>query len=462
MRGMKSFILLLVVAIPLGYYAYRDSKKELPSDTPKKDRVFTVEADKIDEITVKSTSGEQTTLRKSGTDWEITQPAGTKPDNSEVSGLTSNLSSMEIQRVVEENPADLKDFGLAEPRVEVAFKSGGKEQRLQIGQKTPTGSDLYAKIADQKKVFLVSSYLESTFNKSPFDLRDKAVLKLDRDKIDSLDITAAQGETRFEKANTEWKMTKPMESRADFSAVDGLVSKLNSAQMKAMTAAEGGDLKQYGLDKPAATVKLGAGSSQATLAIGSAAAEGTVYARDLSRPAIFTVESSILDDLKKDPSDYRQKDLFDARAFNSNRIEITRNGQTVAFEKTKGKDKDGKDEEKWRKVVPAAADADSANVESLISTAASSRATGFVDSTAKTALDKPELTIAIKYDEGKKEDRVSFARVGSDGFASRAGVPGAAKVDVATIDGIVKSLETAEKPPAPPTPPTPPAAPGKK
>jgi hypothetical protein len=460
MRGLKSFGALVVILAGLGAYLYFVESKRTPGDdVPKKDKIFAVEADKIDEITIKSESGDRTTLRKNGTTWEIVQPAAAKPDDSEVSGLTSNLASMEIQRVVEENPGDLKDFGLAQPRVEVAFKSGGKEQRLLIGQKTPTGSDLYVKLADQKKVVLVSAFLDSTFNKSSFDLRDKTVLKLDRDKIDALEVTSADRDVRFEKANNEWQITKPIKTRGDFSAVDGLVNRLNTAQMKALTASEATDLKQYGLDKPAATVKLGAGSAQATLAIGSKAAEGTVYAKDLSRPSVFTIESSILDDLKKDVGEYRQKDLFEARAFNSTRIEVTHKGQTLAFEKTKVKDKDGKDEEKWRKVLPSAADADSANVESLISTASSARATGFVDSTAKTGLDKPELTIAIKYDEGKKEDRVSFARSGTDGYASRAGLPGAAKVDVATIDGIVKSLETAEKPPAPPTPP---ATPEKK
>src|SRR5437868_5191825 len=165
MRGLRNLIILLVVAIPLGWYAYHDSTKEPPGDTPKKDKLFSVEADKIDEITVKSAAGDTTTLRKKGTDWEMPQAADAKPDTTEVSGLTSNIASMEIQRVVDDNPSDLKDFGLAEPRIEVAFKAGGKEQRLQIGQKTPTGSDVYAKLADQKRVFLIASFLESTFNK---------------------------------------------------------------------------------------------------------------------------------------------------------------------------------------------------------------------------------------------------------------------------------------------------------
>ena len=123
MRGVRSLILLLVIALPLGWYAYRDYQKPASDDGPKKDKVFTVESDKIEEIAVKSESGERTRLQKSGTEWKIVAPAAASPDATEVSGLTSNLASLELERVVDENPPDLKEYGLAQPRIEIAFKS---------------------------------------------------------------------------------------------------------------------------------------------------------------------------------------------------------------------------------------------------------------------------------------------------------------------------------------------------
>src|SRR5262245_2866455 len=106
-RGL-SFVVLLVIAIPLGWFAYHDSKKDPPSDVAKKDKVFTGEADAIDEMTIKSESGDRTGLKKNGTTWEIVQPAATPSDGSAVSAITSNLSSVEVQRVIDENPSDLK------------------------------------------------------------------------------------------------------------------------------------------------------------------------------------------------------------------------------------------------------------------------------------------------------------------------------------------------------------------
>ena len=67
MRGLRSLIILIVIAIPLGWYVYKDSQRPPGDDAPKKYKVFTVESEKIDEIAVKAETGEQTRLQKSGT-----------------------------------------------------------------------------------------------------------------------------------------------------------------------------------------------------------------------------------------------------------------------------------------------------------------------------------------------------------------------------------------------------------
>jgi hypothetical protein len=264
---------------------------------------------------------------------------------------------------------------------------------------------------------------------------------VDRDKLDVFEISTAGGTTRFVRPSGEWQLAAPVQGRADFSAVEGLVSRVSGLQMKSVVE-DTADAKKFGLEKPAATVKLGAGSSQATLAIGGPAGEGTVYARDMSRPIVFTVESSVLDELKKDPSEFRQKDLFDARSFNATRVEIARGGQTYAFEKAKVKNKEGQEEDKWRQLSPQARDLDQASFDALLSAITATRATGFVDAaTAAKAMASPELTATIRFDEGKKEERVSFAKSGTDAYAARTGDPGAAKIEAGSLDSITKALQ---------------------
>jgi hypothetical protein len=437
MRGLRSFIGLLVIAVALGAYLYFVESKRTPGDdAEKRDKVFAVEADGIEEVTVRAEAGDRTTLKKNGSDWQVIAPAQAPADAAEISGITTNLSTLEIQRLVEENPADLQMFGLAEPRIEVAFKSGGQEQRLLVGNKTPTGSDIYAKTAAQPKVFLIASFLESTFNRTSFDLRDKTALAFDREKADALEIIAGGRTIRFGKTAEGWQLTQPAMKRSDAASIEGLLSRLDSLQMKKLEAAEGSDLKPYGLSAPAGTLRVGSGSAQATLLLGSAAGTGEIYAKDAARPAVFTVESALLDDLKKDAGEYVDKDLFDARAFNTTRIEVTRGADTRILERTKGPNKEGKDEEKWRQTAPAAKDLELAPIEALLSALTGARADSIVSTMPSDA--KPEATVALTFDEGKQE-RVSFYRTGTDAFASRDGV--IAKLQTATLDSIVKALD---------------------
>jgi hypothetical protein len=433
-KGFRSFLALLAVLAALAGYLYYDSKHE-PGDDKKPEKVFAgVASDKIERVTVKSAAGDQTTVEKQGADWQMTQPAAVAADGAELSGITSNLASLEVSRVVDDQPADLKQYGLDPARIEVTFKFAGKDQKLLLGQKTPTGGDLYAKIPDKPRVFLVASYLETTFNKSTFDLRDKTILKIDREKVDRVEIETPDRTVKLAKQGADWRLSSPVDARADFGAVEGIIGRLNTTPMKAITAAEATDLKEYGLDKPAATVRVMSGSAQAGLAIGTSAGEGVVYAKDLSRPMVFTVEAALFDELKKPADDFRVKDLFDARAFNTTRVEIARGGQTMAFEKEKGKDT-------WKQVSPAAKAADTAKVEALLTALASARATSFADAKTATGLETPEVTISVAFEDGQKHEKVAFARKGTDAYGRRDGDASAAKIDMTALDGIIKALD---------------------
>jgi len=57
----------------------------------------------------------------------------------------------------------------------------------------------------------------------------------------------------------------------------------------------------------------------------------------------------------------------------------------------------------------------------------------------------------VKFDEGKKEEKVTFGQEGSDVYAIRPGEPGAAKADKADLDETTKSFDEIAKPSAPPT-----------
>ena len=200
--------------------------------------------------------------------------------------------------------------------------------------------------------------------------------------------------------------------------------------------------EEYGLDKPAATVqvrqRLLAGDARRRRARPARApcTRGTCRGRRFS-PS----NRASLDELKKDPSEYRQKDLFDARGFNATRIEIVRAGQTLAFEKTKVKNKEGQDEEKWRQLTPQTRELDQPEFDALLSALTGIRATGFVDAAAAKGLEHPRTVGRRSGSTKARKKKRCAGQAGTDGFASRAGEPGAAKIDASAIDAVTKALQ---------------------
>jgi hypothetical protein len=435
MRGLTSTIIgAVVLAALLGYiYVYEWGK---PAQTAEeKDKAFTeLQADNIEELEIKAASGETSRLRKVADGWALVEPVKAEADASEASSVTSNLGSLEIQRVVDENPGDLKQYGLNPPRVDVAFRLKDEKEfrRLLVGEKTPTGGDLYAKLQNDNKVFLISSFLDNTFNRTPFDLRDKSILEFDREKVDSVEIVNGKDTVQLTRSGTEWNVSKPFAARGDYGTIEGLVTRLSSAQMQRIVEADAKDPKLFGLDRPSLTATLATGSGRATLVFGATEA-GSVYARDTSRPMIFAVEESLVTELRKSASDFRRKDVFDFRSFNATRVEIRRGTETLAFERTK--DKDGKDiwQDAGGKTV------DTAKVEDLLTKLSNLRAQSF-ETAPPAALKSPELTVTVRFEQDKTET-VTLARSGTDVFAARSNEPGAAKLEATPYEDAVKALE---------------------
>lgn len=447
MRRERSFLILVLVGIALGAYIYFVERKRPAGDEPeKKPKVFeeVKEAD-VEEIIVKSGT-ETTDLKKVGDKWQIVAPVAVGADMEQVNNLLGNFATLERNDVVEETPANLKRYGLDPPRADVGFRKKGSTtlHHLLVGNKAPTGGDLYAQVGGEKRVILISGFMEGVFVRSTFDLRDKAILKFDREKVEAVELVTPDHSVKLARSANDWRITEPLQVRADFGTADSVVSRLASAQMRALTSSETPtpeDFKKYGLDKPAVTATVVTGSARATFLIGGEADQSTRYAKDASRALVFTVESSLLDDLKKPASDFRRKDLFEFRPFNATHLEITRGGKVYVFDRVKETDPKAAATQKWHQSSPSARDIDLQKMDSFVSGLSNLRVDSWEEKTPALGLDSPELTILVKFDDGKKEERVAFAKKGTDLHAARNDEPGAAKVSASDYDTAVRALD---------------------
>jgi len=432
-RGWSTLVLVLVFGGLVGYIYFVDAKREPGSSTTREKPFTAVQADDIEEVQIKSADGDTTRLQKADGKGRVVEPVQAAADANEMTTIASSLSSLEIQRVVDENAGDLKQYGLEPARVEVAFRPKGEKdlKRLQIGEKTPTGSDLYARLSDQKRVFLVSSFLDTTFNKNTFSLRDRRILVFDRNMVDGLELASGTSKTQLAKSGSEWRLASPVSARADFAAVEGALERLSSTQMQGIVDPEGKDLAKYGLTKPTGAITVRTGSSSATLTLGSTE-NALLHAKDSSRPMVFTVAPVLKDDVIKKVADFRRKDLFDGRAFTTTRAELKRGAETLVLDKSKGKD----NADVWKS---GGKDVDSAKAEDVLTKVTALRAGSFEDQ-AHPSLKNPALVVTVTFGENKQET-VTFARSGTDVFASRPDEPGSVKVEGTGLDDVMKAID---------------------
>ncbi len=446
-RGRNTLI-LLAVALAIGAYIYFVESKRTPTpDVPVEptEKVFTVDQAKIDELHLTGSAGERTSLKKIDGHWQIVSPITMAADEAEVSGLTTNLGTLALTRVVDEKPKDLTQYGLEPPRFEVAFKAAGDKdfRRLQVGQKTVTSGDLYAKLANDPKVFLISAFIESTLDRTTFQMQDKAVLKIDRDKVDAYEAVRGTSALKAVKQGEHWRLTQPWSVRADPGAVDGTIGRIATGQMRAMIAADvaASDLAKYGLDKPVARYTLGAGSASAQLLIGKAADDGVVYARDAARTAVFTIDATFATDLERTPADYRLKDVFTFKSLTARRLEIVRNGAAVVYDRQKVESKDEKGAtvttEKWVQTQPAPPTPIDSEKVADVASKLELRAESFVNAIPAGATE----AVTFKTAFGDKQiETIVLLKAGADYYATIQGEPGAAKFRPDEVEALIKAV----------------------
>lgn len=437
-RTISTLALVAVLAGLGGYIYFVDNRRPPAGAGEPRDTAFTVTADEIEELRIAIADSAASTIRRGDNGWQLVDPVEADADSSELNTMASTLAQLQVQRVVEESASDLAVYGLEAPRLEVGFKRKGQDtyERLLIGDRTPTGGDVYVKRPDEPRVFLVSSFVDDTFRRTTFDLRDKMLLRFGRDSVTGLEITNASGTMRFERKGANWMFVRPRSMRADFGTLESTITSLSATLMQKFvddgpTPAE---LAQYGLTRPSASASIILGDTRLTLELGRTDNAET-YARVSNRPAVVMVAPTIVSDVNRPLSGFRRREVFDLRQFSASRLEVTRGGETLVL--VKGVE-DGADI--WKDGDrTVAADA----VDRLLARLSNVRTQEFEDR-IDPALSSPEVVITASFGENKDEnltETVRLARSGSANVASRPDEPGMFRLEGSPIDDILTGLD---------------------
>jgi uncharacterized protein DUF4340 len=434
---------LLIASVVLAGLAaglwYSNKQKAAEAAKPPSDaspKILSLTDADIRKIDIKKVDGRETAIEKdkSGT-WQMTAPSAYLVDKDSASQLSSSVSNVSSDRVVEEKGSNLNEYGLVPPNIEVDVTlKDGKTKKLLIGDDTPTGSGAFAMLEGDPRVFTIASYTKTGFDKTVNDLRDKRLLTFDQDKLSRVELSAKKQDIEFGRNKDSWQILKPKPLRADSLQVDELVRKLKDAKMDLAISDE--DAKKaaaaFTSGTPAATVKLTDPSGTQELQVRKN--KDDYYAKSSSVEGVHKVTTDVGTGLDKGLDDFRNKKLFDFGFNDPNKVEMHAGGKSYTFQKS------GED---W---LSSGKKMDNISVQNLLDKLRELAASKFPD----TGFTTSTIDITVTSSDGKRVEKVLIAQSGKDYVAKRENEPSLYQIDAKNIDELTKAAGDVKEAPAAP------------
>jgi hypothetical protein len=386
----------------LGGVVWWSNKKQASATSSKTDttttKLLTIPDDQFQGIRIKKVTGEVEDLQREGGKWRMTQPKPLAADQDAVSSIVSNLSVLNADKVIEEKAGDLKPYGLTDPTLTIDIKrKDGKTDQLLVGDDTPTGSGAYAKLASDPRVVTIASFVKTSLDKKPEDLRDKRLLTFDQDKLTRVELQAKGAPVEFGKdAQGEWQILKPKPLRADSSAVNSLVDKLRDAKMD-LTGSEDAARKFAASPKVATATVSDAGGPQ-VLEVRKDK-DKNYFAKSSAVEGIYKIPGDAGDALDKGLDDFRNKKVFDFGFSDPSKVEV----QGAVYTKTG---------DKWMSNGKAM---DNSSVQTLIDKVRDLAAAKF----AEAGGGEPVFNATVTSNNGNGVEKVTIRRQGTRYLAQR-------------------------------------------
>ncbi len=449
LRGLIIAALILAALTGTLYWSNHHKPSEDTSkaaaDLPPK--ILSLNESDISRLAIRRKGEREVVLTKnaSGT-WQITAPQPLPADQEAVSSVLGTASSLNSEQLVDDKPADIAQYGLAEPALEIEITAKDKTQKLLVGGTTITGSSNYAALAGDPRVFTIANFNKTSLDKSAADLRDKRLLTADFDKVSQIELlqqsAAKKQDITFGRAKDSWQILKPKPYRAESYQVDDLVRTLRDAKME--TSSNDDESKIAAAFKgasPFVTAKITGASGTQELQIRKA--KDDYYAKSSVIPGVFKVSASLGTGLNKPIDDFRNKKLFDFGYEEPDKIEI-HDGAKSYFLTHSGSDWWGPDGKKL----------DSSTAESLLDKLRDLSATKFLDS----GFTSPAIEITVISNQNKRAEKVAIAKFEDSYIAKRQNEPALYELTAASVSDLQQAAAGLR--PAPP--PAPPAAPAAK
>ncbi|MDZ4743843.1 MAG: DUF4340 domain-containing protein [Verrucomicrobiota bacterium] len=271
----------------------------------------------------------------------ITKPIDARAATDKVTDLTLFLTDARAMDFIAEGSADLKNYGLSEPDMEVSIRSSesDKPQTLLIGQPVPnTPQKYYAKLKDSNSVITITAELFKELTKPLAEYRDKHLIDRYSNELNSLVIQSGSKKVVLLKKDNEWKIDDAEGSPADTAIIIQLLDTLMKSQISQYVSDAPESLKTFGLEPALHSLSLNANTdnaptnSPATIRFDFGKTDkGGVYVKRSDEIFIYRVNPDIINFLNPDPSFYLNHIAVSIEPDTITGLEVIKNGKSYAI-----------------------------------------------------------------------------------------------------------------------------------
>ncbi|TAJ10324.1 MAG: DUF4340 domain-containing protein [Nitrospirae bacterium] len=251
--------------------------------------------------------------------------------------------------------------------------------------------------------------LPSERTQTAAETQDKKLIPFEEQDITGLIVRTEVGEVVLAPDEKRaWKITAPMVADADSREVESLLRALVLGRISRVVEEQTAALGPFGLEKPATVLTLTAGSRQETLSVGdSGPISSTLYAMRASDKKVLLTSLAPKDVLNKTLLTLRKKEVLRMDQTKVDRLRLAYPANEMVLYRVRQADLPGpaagNDKKSWKLRYPLEADADQAEVNSLLIKLENLKALGFVDPGPQhdallRKLTKPDVKITVHAD----------------------------------------------------------------
>lgn len=315
MQSKSTFVLLILVLATGGYMlafergsdqgaAYRKLDAQAIRFSPKSVSSFRLKKDAL-----------ELEFLRTDAKWTLSYPVMARVSMEQLDRMMTGLASLKRNDVVPvEGLADFNQYGFDAPRATLLIADSQGTKTWLIGRDAPLGTQVYIMEEGGTEAVVTDVAVLGMLPTSVDDVRDRSIFPRGMAPVNRIDIRRKAG---FLQLGADvmggWRIQQPIISSAENGAVAELLDAVFQTRIEKFVADEVTDMTSYGLQDPQAQIMLSSGEDTGVgLLIGNPLPDNPalVYAKQTEEYAIFAVSTNVLEYLRVDADQLRDRRLL--------------------------------------------------------------------------------------------------------------------------------------------------------